>query len=161
MVQSLVAAWATQNFLHVFITAIGLATAYYLIPKVINRPVHSYHLASTGFWAFILFSGLTGAVRLSGGPLPVWLVTLSIAATILLIVQIATVSANLLLTMDGQYHMAYHSPTIRFTVFGALSFTIASVVGLLASLRSFDRLLHFTFSSPPRRTCCFTRSSAW
>jgi len=145
VVQSLVAAWATQNFLHVFITAIGLATAYYLIPKVINRPVHSYHLASTGFWAFILFSGLTGAVRLSGGPLPVWLVTLSIAATILLIVQIATVSANLLLTMDGQYHMVYHSPTIRFTVFGVLSFTIASVVGVLASLRSFDRLLHFTF----------------
>lgn len=144
VVQNLIAAWAAQNFLHVFLTAIGLATAYYLIPKVIDRPVHSYHLASTGFWAFILFAGLTGAVRLSGGPLPAWLVTLSIAATILLIVQIVTVSANLLLTMDGQYHMVYHSPTIRFTVFGAIAFTIAGVVGLLASLRSVDRVLHFT-----------------
>jgi len=145
VVQSMIAAWATQNFLHVFITAIGLATAYYLIPKVIDRPIHSYHLASTGFWAFILFSGLTGAVRLSGGPLPAWLITLSIAATILLLVQLATVSTNLLLTMRGQYHMVYHSPTVRFTVFGVISFTIASVIGLLSSLRSVDRLLHFTF----------------
>ena len=145
VVQSLVAAWAAQNFLNVFITAIGLAAAYYLIPKVIDRPVHSYHLASTGFWAFILFAGLTGAVRLSGGPLPAWLVTLSIAATILLVVQIATVSANLILTMRGQYHMVYHSPTIRFTFFGAIAFCIAGVIGLLTALRSVDRALHFTF----------------
>ena len=145
VVQSMVAAWAMQNFLNVFITAIGLAAAYYLIPKVINRPIHSYHLASTGFWSFILFAGLTGAVRLSGGPVPVWLVTLSIAATILLIVQIVTVSTNLILTMRGEYHMVYHSPTIRFTFFGAIAFTIASVVGLLASLRSVDHVLHFTF----------------
>jgi cytochrome c oxidase cbb3-type subunit 1 len=144
VVQSLVAAWATQNFLHVFITAIGLAAAYYLIPKVIDRPIHSYNLASTGFWAFILFAGLTGAVRLSGGPLPAWLVTFSIAASILLIAQIATVSANLILTMRGQYHMVYHSPTIRFTFFGAIAFTIGSVIGLIAALRSVDRVLHFT-----------------
>ena len=32
VVQSLVSAWAMQNFLNVFITAIGLAAAYYLIP---------------------------------------------------------------------------------------------------------------------------------
>ncbi len=145
VVQGLVAAWATQNFLSVFITAIGLAAAYYLIPKVIDRPVHSYNLASIGFWSFIIFGGLTGALRLSGGPVPVWIVTLSIAATILLLVQIATVSANLILTMRGQYHMVYHSPTIRFTFFGVIAFTISGVIGLLTSMRSADRLLHFTF----------------
>ena len=144
VVQSLAAAWASQNFLNVWLTSIGLATAYYLIPKVINRPVHSYNLAAIGFWSFILFAGLTGAVRLSGGPVPAWVVTLSIAANILLLVQIVTVTANLVLTMRGQYHMVYHSPTIRFTFFGTLAFALASVVGLLASLRSVDRVLHFT-----------------
>lgn len=145
VVQSLVGAWAMQNFLNIFITSIGLAAAYYLIPKVINRPVHSYNLASIGFWSFMLFTGLTGAVRLSGGPVPVWIVTLSIAATILLIVQFVTVSANLILTMRGQYHMVYHSPTIRFTFFGAIAFSIACLFGLFSSLRSVDRVLHFTF----------------
>ena len=144
VVQGLVAAWASQNFVNVWLTSIGLAAAYYLIPKVINRPVHSYNLAAIGFWSFILFAGLTGAVRLSGGPIPAWIVTLSIAATILLLVQIVTVTTNLVLTMRGQYYMVYHSPTIRFTFFGAISFTVASVIGLLGSLRSVDKVVHFT-----------------
>lgn len=144
VVQSLVAAWATQNFTNIWLTSIGLATAYYLIPKVVNRPVHSYNLAAIGFWSFIIFTGLTGAVRLSGGPIPAWIVTLSIASSIVLLVQIVTVTANLVLTMGGQYHMVYHSPTIRFTFFGAIAFSISSVIGLLASLRSVDRLVHFT-----------------
>jgi cytochrome c oxidase cbb3-type subunit I len=144
VVQNIAAAWATQNFQSIWLTAIGLAAAYYLIPKVINRPVHSYNLATIGFWSFVLFTGLTGAVRLSGGPVPAWVVTLSISASILLLIQIVTVTANLVLTMQGQYHMVYHSPTIRFTFFGAIAFSVASVVGLFASLRSVDRVLHFT-----------------
>jgi len=144
VVQNLVAAWATQNFLNIWLTSIALAAAYYLIPKVVNRPVHSYNLAAIGFWSFIIFTGLTGAVRLSGGPIPAWIVTLSIASSIILLVQIVTVTANLVLTMKGQFHMVYHSPTIRFTFFGAIAFTVSSVIGLLASLRSVDRIVHFT-----------------
>ncbi|TCO94197.1 cytochrome c oxidase cbb3-type subunit 1 [Chthoniobacter flavus] len=144
VVQNLVAAWATQNFLNIWLTSIALAAAYYLIPKVVNRPVHSYNLAAIGFWSFIVFTGLTGAVRLSGGPIPAWIVTLSIASSIILLVQIVTVTANLVLTMQGQFHMVYHSPTIRFTFFGAIAFTVSSVIGLFASLRSVDRIVHFT-----------------
>jgi len=144
VVQSLAAAWATQNFQNIWLTAIGLAAAYYLIPKVISRSVHSYSLATIGFWSFILFTGLTGAVRLSGGPVPAWIVTLSIASSILLLIQIITVTANLVLTMRGQYHMVYHSPTIRFTFYGTIAFALSSVIGLLASLRSVDKIVHFT-----------------
>jgi cytochrome c oxidase cbb3-type subunit 1 len=144
VMQSLVAAWASQNFQTVWLTGIGLATAYYLIPKVVNRPVHSYNLANVGFWSFIVFAGLTGAVRLSGGPIPAWIVTLSIAASIILLVQIVTVTTNLVLTMRGMYHMVYHSPTIRFTFFGAIAFTIATTIALLTSLRSVDSVTHFT-----------------
>ena len=142
--QNIIAAWASQSFISVWVTAVGLAVAYYLIPKVINRPVFSYNVAAIGFWAFILFAGLTGATRLSGGPVPAWLVTLSISANILLLVQIITVGVNLVRTMHGQYHMVYHSPTVRFTYFGVVSFLIGSVIGLLAALRSGDRIVHFT-----------------
>jgi len=144
VVQNVVAAWATQNVLNLWLTSVGLAAAYYLIPKVTNRPIYSYNLASIGFWTFLLFTGLTGAVRISGGPVPAWLVTLSISANIIMLVQVATVTANLILTMHGQYHMVYHSPTIRFTFFGAIAFAISGVVTVLASLRSVDSVLHFT-----------------
>jgi cytochrome c oxidase cbb3-type subunit 1 len=144
VMQSLVASWATQNVLNLWLTSIGLAAAYYLIPKVINRPIHSYNLAAIGFWTFLLFSGLTGALRLSGGPVPAWIVSMSISSTILLLVQIATVSANLVLTMRGRFETVSHSPTIRFTFFGVVSFMISGLVAVLASLRSVDRFLHFT-----------------
>jgi cytochrome c oxidase cbb3-type subunit 1 len=144
VVQNIIAAWASQSFFSVWITAVGLATAYYLIPKVINRPVFSYNVATIGFAAFIIFAGLTGATRLSGGPVPAWLVTLSIAANIMLVIQFVTVGVNLVATMHDKLHMVYHSPTIRFTFFGVVCFLVGSVLGLLASLRSFDRVLHFT-----------------
>lgn len=144
VMKNVAAAWGNHSLITMWITGVGLATAYYLIPKVINRPIFSYNLATVGFWSWLIFGGLTSMVRLSGGPVPAWLVTLSIAAHILLIVQIVTVTANLVLTMKGQYHMVYHSPTIRFTFFGAIAFSVASVIGLLASLRSVDSVLRFT-----------------
>ena len=139
-----VGSWYVHSLSLYWFTSLGLAAAYYFIPKVINRPIYGYNLASIGFWTFTLFAGLTALVRLSGGPIPAWLVTVSIAANILLLVPIVTVGLNFLLTMRGHYHMVYHSPTIRFTFFGAIAFIVASVVGLATSLRSVDRILHFS-----------------
>lgn len=141
---AVVSAWLNQSLNIWWFTAIGLAAAYYLIPKVLNRPVHSYSLASIGFWSFALLGGLTSMVRLSGGPVPAWLVTVSIAASIMMIVPIATVTANLALTMRGRMKMIYQSPTVRFTFFGVCMFAIASLLNVVSSLRSVDSVVHFT-----------------
>jgi cytochrome c oxidase cbb3-type subunit 1 len=141
---AVVGSWYWHNLQLYWFTAIGLAAAYYLIPKVINRPVQGYNLASIGFWSFVFFGGLTAMVRLSGGPVPAWLVSVSVAASILLIVPIVTITMNLLLTMRGHYHMVYHSPTIRFTFFGAIAFIIMSLVALVSALRSVNSIVHFT-----------------
>jgi len=37
-----------------------------------------------------------------------------------------------------------YSPTLRFTVFGAIAYTAFSIVGVLISLRSMARIVHFT-----------------
>jgi cytochrome c oxidase cbb3-type subunit 1 len=36
-----------------------------MIPKVIGRPVYSYHLAAIGFWTYALFASWTGMQRSS------------------------------------------------------------------------------------------------
>ncbi len=51
-----------------------------MIPKVIGRPVYSYHLAAIGFWTYALFASWTGMQRLVDGPFPAWMITASIAA---------------------------------------------------------------------------------
>jgi len=147
VMQAAVGWWYANNLLFLWFGAIGLGTAYYMIPKVIGRPVYSYHLATIGFWTYALFSSWTGMQRLVDGPFPAWMITASIAATILTIIPVATVGLNHHMTMQGYFPVMRYSPTLRFTVFGAMSYTVFSVVGILISLRSTARYLHFSQAS--------------
>ncbi len=144
VMQAVVSWWYANNLMFLWLGAIALGTAYYMIPKVIGRPVYSYHLATIGFWTYALFSSWTGMQRLVDGPFPAWMITASIAATILTIIPVATVGLNHHRTMQGYFPVMRYSPTLRFTVFGAMSYTIFSIVGILISLRSTARYLHFT-----------------
>ena len=144
VMQAVVGWWYANNLLFLWLGAIGLGTAYCMIPKVSGRPVYSYHLATIGFWTYALFSSWTGMQRLVDGPFPAWMITASIAATILTIIPVATVGLNHHRTMQGYFPVMRYSPTLRFTVFGAMSYTIFSIVGLLISLRSTARYLRFT-----------------
>jgi len=110
---------------------------------VIGRPVYSYHLATIGFWTYAFFSSWTGMARLVDGPFPAWMITASIAATILTIIPVATVGLNHHMTMLGYFQLLRYSPTLRFTVFGAMSYTVFSALGVLISLRSVARYLNF------------------
>ena len=56
--------WFAHNVLGLWFTPIGLATAYYLIPKVLGRPVHSYHLSLLGFWTLAIFYNWAGTHHL-------------------------------------------------------------------------------------------------
>jgi cytochrome c oxidase cbb3-type subunit 1 len=101
VLQAAVGWWYANNLLFLWFGAIGLGTAYYMIPKVIGRPVYSYQLAAIGFWSYALFSSWTGMQRLVDGPFPAWMITASIAATILTIIPVATVGLNHHMTMQG------------------------------------------------------------
>jgi cytochrome c oxidase cbb3-type subunit 1 len=147
VLQAAVSWWYANNLLFLWFGAIGLGTAYYMIPKVIGRPVYSYHLATIGFWTYALFSSWTGMQRLVDGPFPAWMITASIAATILTIIPVATVGLNHHMTMLGYFPLMRYSPTLRFTVFGAICYTAFSVLGILISLRSVARYLDFTQAS--------------
>src|SRR5258707_4254588 len=143
VLQSAVTWWYANNLLFLWFGAIALGTAYYMIPKVIGRPVYSYHLATIGFWTYALFSSWTGMTRLVDGPFPAWMITASIAATILTMIPVATVGLNHHLTMQGYFPLLRYSPTLRFTVFGAMSYTVFSVIGVLISFRSVASYVDF------------------
>src|SRR5690242_17085415 len=147
VLQSAVGWWFANNLLFLWFSAIALGTAYYMIPKVIGRPVYSYHLATIGFWSYALFSSWTGMQRLVDGPFPAWMITASIAATILTMIPVATVGLNHHMTMRGYFPLMRYSPTLRFTVFGAMAYTVFSVVGVLISLRSVAQYVNFTQAS--------------
>jgi cytochrome c oxidase cbb3-type subunit 1 len=136
--------WFAHNVLGLWLTPIGVGAAYYLIPKVIGRPIHSYYLSIVGFWALALFYNWLGIHHLIGGPVPTWLVTVSIVGSMMMVVPVGAVAVNHHLTMVGYFHLLRYSPTLRFIVFGAMNYTIVSVQGSIESLRSVNEVTHFT-----------------
>jgi cytochrome c oxidase cbb3-type subunit 1 len=143
-VQAAVNWWFAHNVLGLWFTPIGLASIYYFIPKVIGRPIHSYYLSVLGFWSLALFYNWNGLHHLIGGPLPAWMITVSIVASVMMLIPVVTVAINHHLTMRGHFGKLRHSPTLRFVVFGALCYTATSLQGIANSIRSYSEIVHFT-----------------
>lgn len=133
-----------HNALGLWLTAINLGAAYYFIPKVLGRPVHSYQLSLLGFWALAFFYALNGMHHLIGGPVPAWMITTSIVASTLMVIPVAAVGVNHHMTMMGRFGALRYSPTLRFVVLGAMAYTAVSLQGTFTAFREVNRITHFT-----------------
>ena len=136
--------WYGHNVLGLWFTPLGLAAAYYFIPKVLGKPIYSYHLSLLGFWSLAFFYSQVGGHHLIGGPVPTWLVTLSIVQSVMMVIPVFAVAVNQHMTVLGHFNALRYSPTLRFIVFGAMMYTAASVQGSLESLRAVNTITHFT-----------------
>ena len=136
--------WYAHNALGLWFTPIGLAAAYYFIPKVLGRPIYSYGLSLLGFWGLALFYNWNGFHHLIGGPVPTWFVTISISASVMMIIPVVVVAVNHHMTVVGSFRAVVNSPTLRFVVFAAMSYTLVSLQGSMQALRSANEVIHFT-----------------
>jgi len=136
--------WYGHNVLALWFTPIGLAAAYYFIPKVLGKPIYSYNLSLLGFWSLAFFYSQVGGHHLIGGPVPSWLITISIVQSMMMVIPVFAVAVNQHLTVLGNFRALIYSPTLRFVVLGAMMYTAASVQGSLESLRAVNTVTHFT-----------------
>lgn len=142
--QALVNWWYAHNALGLWFTPISLAAAYYLIPKIIGRPIYSYQLSLLGFWSLGLFYSQVGVHHLIGGPVPTWVTTLSIVTSVSMVIPVLAVAINHHFTAYKHLQALKHSPVLRFIVTGAMMYTAASFQGSMESLRSINTVTHFT-----------------
>ncbi|MCK6529922.1 cbb3-type cytochrome c oxidase subunit I [Myxococcota bacterium] len=133
-----------HNALGFWLTAIGLGAVYYFIPKVLGRPIYSYQLSLLGFWTLAFFYALNGMHHLIGGPLPTWMITTSIVASVLMVIPVAAVAVNHHMSMVGRFASLRYSPTLRFVVLGAVAYTAVSLQGIFTAFREVNRITHFT-----------------
>ena len=136
--------WYGHNVLGLWFTPVSVGAIYYFLPKIIGRPVRSYNLSILGFWTLAFFYGQVGGHHLVGGPVPGWLITLSIVQSMMMIIPVAAFSINMGGTMWGRMHLARYSPTLRFMMFGGFMYLLSSVQGSFEALRSINRVTHFT-----------------
>jgi cytochrome c oxidase cbb3-type subunit 1 len=136
--------WYGHNVLGLWFTPDSIGAIYYFLPKIIGRPVSSYNLSILGFWTLAFFYGQVGGHHLIGGPVPGWLITLSIVQSVMMVIPVIAFSINMGGTLRGRMNLAIYSPTLRFMMFGGLMYLAASLQGSLESLRSLNQVVHFT-----------------
>jgi len=65
--------WFGHNAVGLIFTPMGLAIAYYFIPKATGNPLYSHKLSIIGFWTIAFLYIWTGAHHIIFGPIPTWL----------------------------------------------------------------------------------------
>ena len=136
--------WYGHNVLGLWFTPVAVGAIYYFLPKIIARPIRSYNLSILGFWTLAFFYAQVGGHHLVGGPVPGWLVTLSIVQSMMMIIPVAAFTINMAGTMWGRMHLARYSPTLRFMMFGGFMYLLSSLQGSFEALRSVQQVAHFT-----------------
>lgn len=136
--------WFAHNVLGLWLTPLGVGAAYYIIPKIIGQPVYSYSLSLLGFWGLALFYSQVGIHHLIGGPVPTWVVTLSVIHSVMMFIPVIAVAINQHGTVLRNLWAFKQSLALRFVSTGAVMYTLASFQGSLEALRSVNSVTHFT-----------------
>ncbi|MDD9950348.1 MAG: cbb3-type cytochrome c oxidase subunit I [Zetaproteobacteria bacterium] len=136
--------WFAHNALGLWFTPISIGIGYYIIPKIIGRPIYSYNLSFLGFWTLALFYSNVGVHHLIGGPVPQWVVTVSVVMSMMMLIPVIAVAINHHMTAFRFLSKLRTSIPLRFIVIGSMMYTVSSVQGSLHSLRGLSRISHFT-----------------
>ena len=143
-VQAIVSAWYVHNVLGTFLVPLALSGAYYMVPKATGEPIHRYGWARVGFWTWLLFAGWSGAYSLIGGPVPAWILSVSIAATVLSLIPMTAIVTNLHGSTRKRPQTARHSPSFRFVTVAIRCFFAGVVFMAFTAFRSVSAVTHFT-----------------
>lgn len=143
-VQAVVHAWFSHGLLMLWFAPIGLAAIYYFLPRISGRPISHYNLAGYGFWTLAACGGWMGVSRLVGGPVPAWIVSAGIAASMLFLVALIVITINLFGSIGGASRMLGSNVTLRFVAVGALSFVLFSLLDVITAFRGVAEVVQFT-----------------
>jgi cytochrome c oxidase cbb3-type subunit 1 len=140
------ASWYSGNLIFMWLVPVGLASAYYVIPKIVSRPIYSYQLAKVAFWSLMALGGWTGMQDLIGGPLPAWMPAIAGGAQILMLIPVIAIGINHFRTVGDKHGLVNYSPSLRFTFFGAIGYATACVVLSVVHTFSMGRYTQFSFA---------------
>lgn len=129
-----------HNLVGLIFTPMGLATAYYYLPKLAKTPIYSHRLSMIGFWAVAFVYAWVGAHHIIHGPMSQWLQTTSIVFSIWLFIPVWTVVTNLFATLLPHWRMYVQSAPIRFLMMGNIFYLLTCIQGPLMALRNVNEI---------------------
>lgn len=133
-----------HNAVGLIFTPVGLAIAYYFIPKSSNTPLYSHKLSMIGFWSLAFVYVWTGAHHMLHGPISQWLQTISIAFSVMLLIPVWAVVYNFFATMKGQWHQLKDNVPLKFLMSGVVFYLLTCFQGPMHSLRTVNAIVSKT-----------------
>lgn len=133
-----------HNVIGLWFTTVGIGIIYYLLPKLTNAPLYSHRMSMIGFWTIATFYVWNGPHHLVNGPIPLWLMKAGIVPSILLIIPVWTVVANVFGTLKGHWHKVRANVGLKFLVTGTIFYLITCLQGPFQSLMGPSSVLKFT-----------------
>lgn len=129
-----------HNLVGLIYTPMGLAIAYYFLPKLANTPIYSHRLSMIGFWSIAFVYAWVGTHHMIHGPMSQWLQTTSIIFSIWLFIPVWTVVLNLFATLQPQWSQYTQSAPIRFLMMGNIFYLLTCIQGPLMALRNVNEI---------------------
>lgn len=135
--------WYGHNIFGVLLTPLAVAVAYYIIPKVCERPLYSHTLSILGFWSIMLLYTHIGTHHLLQTPAPTWLKVIAVVDSIGMIVPVAVVLINLWYTARGKLGEIHANVPAKFVFAGTVIYLLVCIQGPVQSLPHVQRLTHY------------------
>ena len=149
VLQSVITWWYVNNLANVWMVLVGLAAAFYFVPKFAKAPLHSRPMGLFSFWSVILFGSWAGIP--AGAPVPAWIPAVSTLGAFLSIAGILATWLNLSKTLCLADRHAQRSLSETFIPFGVKVFPVAALLGVLAQPAGVSGLLNFTWFLPAQQ----------
>ena len=150
--QVAVAGWFATGLSTLVLGGIGLAIVFYLIPKLLKKPLHSHHMAVFAFWLLLFFG--SGAGVLSGTSVPAWVSGLSAIMSFVVCFATVLVGLNLYQTAGKQIGRLLDSE-FRFVTVATVSFLLLGVLNALNAYSSVTEITQFTLILPALQQLAF------
>ena len=151
VLQAIVEGWYAQSLWTLWMAPLGLAGAYYVVPRATGRVIPGYDLALLGFWSLILIGGWTGGRHLIGGPVPAWIPTIAIVASVLLLPHYIIVLLNLRGAFTRGASAAEGSRALAYIAFGLVAYVLGGAVDSITGIRSVAAAVQFTWFDEAQR----------
>lgn len=131
-----------HNLPGLLLTPLATGAAYYVIPRVVKKPLNSYTLSLIGFWTLVAFYTHIGGHHIIQTPIPNWLKVVSVVNSMSMVIPVFTVLANLWLTARGSGGRLLGDPTGRLVIIGLVWYLVTCVQGPVQSLPFMQRTTH-------------------
>ncbi|MCC7492559.1 MAG: cbb3-type cytochrome c oxidase subunit I [Fimbriimonadaceae bacterium] len=133
-----------HNTLGLWFTTMGIGATYYLLPRLVNKPIYSHLLSLIGFWTVAIFYAPIGAHHTLQAPIPEWLKAIASTSSALMVIPVITVLVNFFKTMDNEWHKVPGNTPLKFLTMAMISYLVTCIQGPLQASRAINAYLHFS-----------------